>query len=141
MSTTPEATSHHSSRKFSIHLPLSAIQNLSFHYETPCNMCIINMKNVEPLIFGDAFLNFVRFETFAQTPFFDFGHFQRIFTTDRNHFTCSWNFQANHQIKDTIDSRSHTQKRQVKTDKMALLYYVYKIFKNCNINFKQHLQK
>ena len=37
MSTTPEATSHHSSRKFSILLPLRAIQNLSFHYETPCN--------------------------------------------------------------------------------------------------------
>ena len=87
MSTTPEATSYHSLRKFSIHLPLRAIQNLSFHYETPCNMCIINMKNVEPIMFGDAFLNFVRFETFAQTPFFDFGHFQRIFTAGRDHFT------------------------------------------------------
>ena len=37
MSTTPEATSYHSSRKFSIFLPLRAIQNLSFHYETPCS--------------------------------------------------------------------------------------------------------
>ena len=36
MSTTLEAASHHSSRKFSILLPLRAIQNLSFHYETPC---------------------------------------------------------------------------------------------------------
>ena len=36
MSTTPETTSYHSSRKFSILLPLRAIQNLSFHYETPC---------------------------------------------------------------------------------------------------------
>ena len=36
MSTTPEATSYHSSRKFSILLPLRAIENLSFHYETPC---------------------------------------------------------------------------------------------------------
>ena len=36
MSTTPEATSYHSSRKFSILLPLRAIKNFSFHYETPC---------------------------------------------------------------------------------------------------------
>ena len=36
MSTTPETTSYHSSKKFSILLPLGAIQNLSFHYETPC---------------------------------------------------------------------------------------------------------
>ena len=36
MPTTPEATSHHSSRKFSILLHLRAIQNHSFHYETPC---------------------------------------------------------------------------------------------------------
>ena len=40
MSTTPEATSHHSSRKFSILLPLRAIQNLSFHYETPCTVVL-----------------------------------------------------------------------------------------------------
>ena len=37
MTTTPEATSYHSSRKFSIVLALRAIQNLSFHYETPCS--------------------------------------------------------------------------------------------------------
>ena len=36
MSTAPETTSYHSSKKFSILLPLGAIQNLSFHYETPC---------------------------------------------------------------------------------------------------------
>ena len=36
MSTTPAATSYHNSRKFSILLPFRAIQNLSFHYETPC---------------------------------------------------------------------------------------------------------
>ena len=36
MPTTPEASSHHSSRKLSILLPLIAIQNHSFHYETPC---------------------------------------------------------------------------------------------------------
>ena len=36
MPTTPEATSHQSSRKFSILLPLRAIQNHSFQYETPC---------------------------------------------------------------------------------------------------------
>ena len=36
MSTTLKTTSYHSSRKFSILLPLRAIQNLSFHYETPC---------------------------------------------------------------------------------------------------------
>ena len=37
MTTTPEATSHHSSRKFSILLALRAIQNISFHYKTPCS--------------------------------------------------------------------------------------------------------
>ena len=37
ISTTPEATSYHSSRKFSIFLLLRPIQNLSFHYETPCS--------------------------------------------------------------------------------------------------------
>ena len=37
MPTTPEASSHHSSRKLSILLPLIAIENHSFHYETPCN--------------------------------------------------------------------------------------------------------
>ena len=36
MPTTLEATSHHSSRKLSTLLPLRAIQNHSFHYETPC---------------------------------------------------------------------------------------------------------
>ena len=36
MPTTPEATSHHSLRKFSILLPLRNIMNHSFHYETPC---------------------------------------------------------------------------------------------------------
>ena len=38
MPTTPEATNHHSSRKLSILLPLRAIQNHSFHYETPCKL-------------------------------------------------------------------------------------------------------
>ena len=32
----PEATRHHDSRKLLILLPLRAIQNNSFHYETPC---------------------------------------------------------------------------------------------------------
>ena len=36
MPTTPEATSYHSLRKFLILLPLRAIYNISFHYETPC---------------------------------------------------------------------------------------------------------
>ena len=36
MPNTAEATSHHSSRQFSILLPFRAIQNHSFHYETPC---------------------------------------------------------------------------------------------------------
>ena len=36
MPTTLEATSHHSSRKSSIFLSILAIQNHSFHYETPC---------------------------------------------------------------------------------------------------------
>ena len=52
MSTTPEATSYHSSRKFSILLPLRTIQNLSFHYETPCIMLIMWKPLImqEPLI-------------------------------------------------------------------------------------------
>ena len=56
-------------------------------YKSNLSTCIIDMENVEPFIFGDAFLNFVWFETFACTPFFDFGHFQSIFTTGKNHFT------------------------------------------------------
>ena len=46
MPTTPEATSHHSSRKFSILLPLRAIQNYSFHYETPCNWSCSECKEI-----------------------------------------------------------------------------------------------
>ena len=56
-------------------------------YKSNLSTCIIDMENVEPFIFGDAFLNFVRFETFARTPFFDFGHFKIDFTTGRNNFT------------------------------------------------------
>ena len=56
-------------------------------YKSNLSTCIVNVENVEPFIFGDAFLNFVWFETFARAPFFDFGHFQRIFTTGRDHFT------------------------------------------------------
>ena len=55
-------------------------------YKSNLSTCIIDMENVEPFIFSDAFLNFVRFETFACTPFFDFGHLQSIFTTGRDHF-------------------------------------------------------
>ena len=56
-------------------------------YKSNLSTCIVDMENVEPFIFGDAFLNFVWFETFAQTPFFDFRHFQRIFTAGQDHFT------------------------------------------------------
>ena len=49
-----------------------AISILNSIYKSNLSTCIINMENVEPFIFGDAFLNFVWFETFAQTPFFDF---------------------------------------------------------------------
>ena len=56
-------------------------------YKSNLSTCIIDVENVEPFILGDAFLNFVWFETFARTPFFDFGHFQRNFTADRDHFT------------------------------------------------------
>ena len=34
----PEATRHHDLRKMFILLPLRAIQNHSFHYETPCKL-------------------------------------------------------------------------------------------------------
>ena len=40
MSTTLEATSYHSLKKISILLPLRAIQNHSFHYETPCSSIV-----------------------------------------------------------------------------------------------------
>ena len=65
----------------------TAISILNSIYKSNLSTCIIDMENVEPFIFSDAFINFVRFETFAQTPFFDFGHFQSIFTTGRDHFT------------------------------------------------------
>ena len=56
-------------------------------YKSNLSTCIIDVENVEPFVFGDAFLNFVWFETFARTPFFDFGHFKINFTTVRDHFT------------------------------------------------------
>ena len=59
MSTTPEATSHHSSRKLSILLPLRAIQNLSFHYETPCTY-LSDFKNKLEIFFS----NFVAFSRY-----------------------------------------------------------------------------
>ena len=65
----------------------TAISILNSIYKSNLSTCIIDMENVEPFILGDAFLNFVRFETFACTPFFDFRHFQSIFTTGRDHFT------------------------------------------------------
>ena len=58
----------------------TAISTSNSIYKSNLRTCIIDMENVEPFIFGDALLNFVWFETFARTPFFDFGHFQTIFT-------------------------------------------------------------
>ena len=90
-------------------------------YKSNLSTCIVDMENVEPFIFGDAFLNFVWFETFAQTPFFDFGHFQCIFTTGRDHFTNNIVNSINGtfgisrpiiKIKETIDSRVlHTKSK------------------------------
>ena len=37
-------------------------------------------------MFGDAFLNFVWFETFGCRPFFDFGNLKSIFTTGQDNF-------------------------------------------------------
>ena len=56
----------------------TALSILNSIYKSNLSTCIVDMENVEPFIFGDAFLNFVWFETFAQTPFFDLGHFQVI---------------------------------------------------------------
>ena len=46
MPTTPEATSHHSLRKLSILLPHRAIQNHSFHYETPCTYSFFKLNTI-----------------------------------------------------------------------------------------------
>ena len=93
-------------------------------YKSNLSTCIIDVENVEPFILDDAFLNFVGFETFARAPFFDFGHFQRIFTADRNHFTNNIVNSINSalgisrpiiKIKETVDSRVlHTKSKMIK---------------------------
>ena len=71
-------------------------------YKSNFSLGIVNKENIESLVFTDAIINLIRFETFASATFLDFADFQSAPISSRQHFTNS----IVNSVSNTFDSAS-----------------------------------